>query len=289
MYYKNYMYVYYIFFAIFVFGILYYFSLNTEGFKSAKTYDIEHYIQKKSANSPLTVSGVPLVIYQSWHTNSVPEKMKETIDKLIDMNPEFDYYLYSDEASRKFIQENYDEDVVNAFDLLKPGAYKSDLWRYCILYKLGGVYIDIKYYSVKPIISYLQQNPIVYVKDMSNSCRHLDDDRGLYNGFMISPPNNSVLKHCIDDIVNSCKMRLYKSNSLDVTGPCLLADIVSKHAPEYTVKFRFNEARTKNREATLYYNEEPVFMSYSEYRKEQRQFQNTKHYGDAWVSKDIYN
>ena len=25
-----------------------------------------------------------------------------------------------------------------------PGAYKADLWRYCILYIYGGIYIDIK-------------------------------------------------------------------------------------------------------------------------------------------------
>jgi mannosyltransferase OCH1-like enzyme len=271
-------------------AIVYYTTSNTEGFKDiqASTYEIEYYIPRKSTNSLSVIAGVPLVIYQSWHTNYVPPKMKDTIYKLIAANPDFDYYLYSDENCRKLIKEHFENDVLDAFDLLKPGAYKSDLWRYCVLYKFGGVYLDIKYYSVKPISKYIQENPIVYVKDMQ-SCEHLKDNHGLYNGFMISPPNNIILKYCIDDIVNSCKLRLYKSNCLDVTGPCLLSYIVSKYAPDYKTKFKFNEIHTKTRDSTIYYEEEPVLLSYKEYRKEQKSFQNSTHYGEAWASGDIYN
>jgi mannosyltransferase OCH1-like enzyme len=115
---------------------------------SNKLYDIPFNIERKLKETPTLISGVPLIIYQSWHSNKVPEKMKDNIYKLLEVNPEFDYSLYSDEKCREFIDNNYPKDVVNAFDMLIPGAYKSDLWRYCILYKLGGVYLDIKYYSV---------------------------------------------------------------------------------------------------------------------------------------------
>ena len=112
------------------------------------TYSVAHYIPRK-VTAPKEINGVPLVIYQSWQSHIVPKRMKENILNTVAANPEFDYYLYSDADSRAFIKKYYDDDVVAAFDSLVPGAYKSDLWRYCILYKLGGVYFDIKIDTTK--------------------------------------------------------------------------------------------------------------------------------------------
>jgi mannosyltransferase OCH1-like enzyme len=213
--------------------------------------------------------------------------MKETIYNLITMNPEFDYYLYSDDESSKYIQENFEKDVIDAFNSLRPGAYKSDLWRYCILYKKGGVYIDIKYTTLKPLTSIMKENPLVYVNDHEVSCPHLPNTTGLYNGFMISQANNSIFKYCIDDIVTSCKLRLYKKNDLDITGPCLLAQIVAKYSPNYKSKFRYREL--KDRQAVIYFNDEQFCLGYPEYRVEQRKFQKSERYGILWLKRAVYN
>ena len=45
---------------------------------------------------------------------------------------------------RDFIAKHFSEEVVYTFDKLKPGAYKADLWRYCVMYITGGIYLDIK-------------------------------------------------------------------------------------------------------------------------------------------------
>jgi len=289
--YKRYKYIYSILFVLLVILLVYYFTNREEGFEdfvvSDELYDIPFYIERTKQEAPGAIAGVPLVIYQSWHKNSVPAKMKETIYKLIKMNPEFDYYLYSDQQSSKYIQENFEKDVVDAFNLLKPGAYKSDLWRYCILYKKGGVYLDIKYCTLKPLVHVIQDNPITYVYDRKFACSHLKDPRGFYNGFMISPPNNSIFKLCIDDIVNSCKMRLYKKSDLDITGPCLLGSIVNKYSPNYESRFRYDELA--DRQCVIYYNEEKFLLGYPEYRAEQAKFQKSAHYGPVWVNRDVYN
>ena len=39
---------------------------------------------------------------------------------------------------RNFIKKHFSRDVSYAFDKINPGAFKSDLWRYCIIYKNGG-------------------------------------------------------------------------------------------------------------------------------------------------------
>ena len=59
--------------------------------------------------------------------------------KILNNNPEFNHYLYDDKMCREFIKQNFQK-CFYVFDKLKPGAYKADLWRYCILYKWRYLY-----------------------------------------------------------------------------------------------------------------------------------------------------
>ena len=257
-------------------------------------YDIPFNIKRKTNNTDTVISGVPLVIYQSWHINKVPLNMRETIYKLLDMNPEFDYYLYSDEKSRDFISANYSEEVLTAFDTLKPGAYKSDLWRYCILYKTGGVYLDIKYFSIFPIVEMIKNDPIIFVRDMHLECS-FGVPTGIYNAFMVSPPKCKIFINCINEIVENTKFKLYKSGSLDVTGPCLVSRMMKKYDDE--VKYENKLYRRLNYKftriglsfETIWYKNRKAFIVYNRYRAEQKAFQKTEHYGKLWDEKNIYN
>jgi mannosyltransferase OCH1-like enzyme len=261
-------------------------------------YSIPHYIPRKNKSAPREINGVPLVIYQSWQSHIVPKKMKETILNTLNTNPDFDYYLYSDEDSRKFISKYYDSDVVNAFDSLRPGAYKSDLWRYCILYKLGGVYFDIKMVPIVSLYKLISEHTHVFVKDITvpgnlnkeiqNSSMYSRDC--VWNGLMISPPNNKIFKYCIDEIVESCKMRLYRNNDLDITGPCLLGRIIKKYDSSNYFKYMILNIDKKNNTAMLLYHNIPYFIvEYPGYRKEQQMFQKSTHYHQAWNNKQVYN
>jgi mannosyltransferase OCH1-like enzyme len=239
-------------------------------------------------------TATPLILYHSWHSNSVPTKMAENIYALIKSNPEFDYYLYSDEKSEDYIRDNYDQDVMTAFKMLKPGAYKCDLWRYCVLYKTGGVYMDIKFNTVEPLLQLIQNTPTIFVKDRDR----FGDLKCVYNGVMASPPRNEIFKQCIDEIVRNCKVKLYNTNPLDVTGPCLLGRMLSKYQPD-TLKntpYSFDTETSiiqryfpSKKEDLIKYKDKIVMKSYPEYRTEQKQFQKTEGYDKLWTEKNIYN
>ena len=87
---------------------------------------------------------IPLKIFQTWHTKDLPQKMKERVEQLKSQNPRFEHYLFDDNDCREFIKTHFSIDVLNAYDRLIPAAYKADLWRYCVLYINGGIYMDIK-------------------------------------------------------------------------------------------------------------------------------------------------
>ena len=266
---------------------------------SSELFEIPFHIERKSI-AIKSISGTPLTIYQSWQTNEVPTKMRENILNLLNMNPEFDYYLYSDEASLAFIKKHYRQDVVDAFNSLKPGAYKSDLWRCCILYKYGGVYLDIKYHSVVPLISIIKDNPVIFTRDLDNNCSNLtkfEIRTGIYNAFMVSPPNNPIFKASIDEIVYSSKHKLYRANSLDITGPCHLNRIIENHDPSINIKklpiyHNYNSILPFwlfPMQPNIYYKNKIILKGYAEYRREQTLFSKTEHYSTLWNKRNIYN
>ena len=241
-----------------------------------------HYMPRADNSAGSEINGVPLVIYQSWQSHFVPSGMKENILKTVANNPEFDYYLYSDADSRAFIKANYDSSVVRAFDSLRPGAYKSDLWRYCILYKLGGVYFDIKMVPLVSIKNIIEKHPTVFVQDIKNPERISDC---VWNGLMISPPKNEIFRHCIDEIVENCEKHLYRRNNLDITGPCLLGRMIKKYS---SADFFTNNVLNLSGDY-IYYHNIPFFLrEYKGYRREQRIFQNNKHYTILYSNKEVY-
>jgi mannosyltransferase OCH1-like enzyme len=254
-------------------------------------FQFPHHVPRRTKQAEEVRNGVPLVIYESWKSHEVPKGMRDNILRLLETNPEFDYYLYSDEECAAFIADNYDKDVLTAFHALKPGAYKSDLWRYCVLYKFGGIYMDIKCYSTVPLINIIDENPTVFVKDEGAPWVTGDffGQMCLYNGFMISPAKNEVFKLCIDEIVESCKNRLYRNNVFDITGPCLLGRIVErKHSREYMEKLQFVFNPFSD---IISYKDTVILRQYDSYREEQsRMFKKNenKHYYVLYKSENIY-
>jgi mannosyltransferase OCH1-like enzyme len=261
---------------------LYKYNRGQEEKKVIELYHFPHYVPRTAKQEEEVRNGVPLVIYESWKTHEVPKGIRDNILRLLKTNPEFDYYLYSDDDCAAFIADNYDKDVLEAFHTLKPGAYKSDLWRYCILYKLGGVYLDIKYYSTVPLVKLIDETPTVYVKDLGQYC--------VYNAFLISPPKNEIFKLCIDDIVKSCKNRLYRANQLDITGPCLLGRILrGQNGSKYVKDIPFTHRVSLFMDRSISYKGKIILKEYDEYRMEHAQSRIGKHYSEMYTKGDIYN
>jgi len=248
-----------------------------------KTYEIPFYTERKNKDGPKSVSEVPLVIYRSWMTNKLTNEMKNIIDKSMQMNPEFDSYLYTDDDCINFIKDNFEPNVLNAFKSLKPGAYKCDLWRYCILYKKGGVYIDIKLELITPLINIIKEHPIIFLKDRPWAV----EKRPIWNGLMCSPPSNPVFLDCINSVVQSCKNKDYKRDFLDITGPSLLGEMTTKHYGEnYYDKLPFD---FNGQENPITYNKISVATQYKEYRKDQEKFMKTRPYKEMYDNKDVFD
>jgi len=258
---------------------------------------------------------IPLDIYQTWHTTKLPPKMSENVNTLKNKNPEFKYHLYDDNDCREFIRKNFEKDVLDAFDSLIPGAYKADLWRYCILYKKGGIYLDIKYrceddFKLIELIDkeyfvldriYVGNNNSINIKDEINMVNDKNyyknnfkkikinmwknKELGLYNALMVCKPNNPILLECINSIVENVKQKNYGYNNLYVTGPGLLGEIYFKGDFSILNNIDLFYSITGN---YILNRKKKILSHYPEYRTEQLKHQKNEHYGVLWDKKKIY-
>ena len=264
---------------------------------------------------------IPLDIYQTWYTKDLPPKMAQCVEKLKRDNPEFTHHLYDDEDCRSFIKDNFDRKVLSAFDSLVPGAYKADLWRYCILYKKGGIYLDIKFQCENGFkLIDMTKAPENYVLDRPFSSRRLPLNHelnmvnilnyydsvynkidtnfwknkkiGIYNAVMASKPNNPILKQCIDKIVENVNTQYYGYNALYPTGPGLLSDLYF----DSDIRNKMKKIKYFNScNGYFIINKKKIILSqYPEYRYEQQQYgkkskdgENT-YYDYLWRNKAIY-
>ena len=264
-----------------------------------------------------TESKIPFIINQTWHSRTLPPKMTDCVERLKKDNPEFEHHLYDDADCRAFISENFDGSVVEAYDSLIPGAFKADLWRYCVLYKNGGIYLDIKFqcepgFSLKELTKddetfildrpygdlslptdvnlALLNSPTFYDmlhEQTSNTWKN--KQIGLYNAVMASYPNNPVLYECIQHIVKNVRNGYYGYNPLYPTGPGLLGEVYFKFDYHKKVKnIRYFNAISGN---SILSKQRKILSHYPEYRIEQQTYTANGpkfYYHDLWKEKKIY-
>lgn len=82
-------------------------------------------------------------IFQTFFTKKLPDSINQVISITKARNPEYTYHFYDDNDIHDFIKTEYDVDIQKAYESLQIGAAKADFWRYLVLYKHGGVYLDI--------------------------------------------------------------------------------------------------------------------------------------------------
>ena len=98
-------------------------------------------------------SEIPKKIHQTYPIKDLPVALEQNVEYIRTLNPLWEYVLYDDEDIRKFVLVNYGSDIMSVIDRIDPsyGAAKADLFRYLLMYKEGGVYLDIKSTIDKPL------------------------------------------------------------------------------------------------------------------------------------------
>lgn len=228
---------------------------------------------------PWSSYSVPKRIWQFWHTRNLEPAMRAHVEQLQSAHPEYMYTLMDDAESLSFLRVNFPTEVGQAYEALIPDAYKADLWRLCVLYKAGGIYLDIKYAPVDG----------TSLRDMGDSSHFARDvnvvviQTGIHNGVIAAAPGDPRLEAAIKAIVNNVRDKYYGASPLHPTGPNLLVKYVRPHHNDVDMQFVYPlQVRWKA-------NKAPFIKGYTNYRTDQKKTQRVPYYRKLWWGRKIYN
>ena len=97
---------------------------------------------------------IPKIIHQTYATGAdLSEDLRKNIHFLQELNPGWKYVFYDDDAIVAFIKTHYEPEILALYLRINPvyGAARADFFRYLLMFRVGGVYLDIKSHAAQPL------------------------------------------------------------------------------------------------------------------------------------------
>jgi hypothetical protein len=138
---------------------------------------------------------IPKTVYMTTQDkNAIPKHVIRNWEEFLQG---YSLQIFDDQECREFLQTYFQPRVLATFNRLK-GAHRADLFRYCLLYVRGGVYMDIKTKLIKPLGDL---NFMFNPKTVTTSLSIMP--KTIYQGIISTPPGNTLFLDAVDRIVRT--------------------------------------------------------------------------------------
>ena len=203
---------------------------------------------------------IPKVIYQtiSHVTNLRPEYIqnRELIAKL---NPNWQMKLFTDQDIHDFIIDEFGKQIFGYYSKINSdyGAARADFFRYLVIYKCGGLYLDIKSSALKSLDSVIEDSDEFITSNWPLSIDGVDTSLwGMHknlahveyqNWFILSAPGSKILEEVIESVCanirnyNPFRNGVGRMAVLETTGPVAYSKVVHKYVMSGQARLASNE------------------------------------------------
>ena len=191
---------------------------------------------------------------------------------------------YNIKQGREYVSRHCREHV-EAFDVLKPTAFKADLLRYCILFTEGGIWMDddiVLTESIDEMIHDMRHDHL-FVFDR-RVYKLLGGPKQIWNAFMVSTPQSRVFECAMKRISENVRRRKHYSHSLYYTGPALLHGCVrSTDSIDFRWRVQHREALTRGSCRLAHSRTDEEVMLHFKLKR------STTHYSKLSRRNDVYD
>ena len=189
----------------------------------------QRFLLRSSVNKPIGSASskakphskaISKIVWQTNYTNKVtlPIKASWLCNRLL--SPDYDYKFHTTEMRKDFVEHHFPGETSRLYDRLTIGAAQADLWRLLVLYKYGGVYMDIDAHLVWPL------NRIIPAGSNALFLRYKDG--GATNYFIASRPEHPIIKILIEEVLRRIE-KPQSDNIYEITGPTVFQAVLSEH------------------------------------------------------------
>lgn len=190
------------------------------------------------AGGLVDAGAIPRVIHQTFPTEDLPPALRDNVDALRMRNPGWRHQLYVDADIETFVADEYGTQVLAAYRRIAPeyGAARADLFRYLVVYRYGGVYLDIKSSADRPLDDVLGHHDSFIVSQWDNVAGGSNENWALHpelrdvpggefqQWLVIAAPGHPLLRAVIERVLRNIRdYNPYRVgvglNVIRVTGP----------------------------------------------------------------------
>eukprot|EP00942_MAST-04A_sp_MAST-4A-sp1_P003276 g3276.t1 len=191
-----------------------------------------------------TVS-IPKIIHFIWLGSPFPtakyyERFYKTWELL---NPTFEIILWNDERVQTLRQE---KELMNhkAFDLATNYGEKSDILRLELLYRYGGIYVDVDFKCIKPFESFCNTGIDLFIGESNVSTNKME----LNNALIGCIPTHPIVLQLMKTIQPDPKVLVAKMMNIPVqsspmstierTGPLFITNVLLHPTLKLLMKYK---------------------------------------------------
>jgi mannosyltransferase OCH1-like enzyme len=140
---------------------------------------------------------IPRKIHQIWTKPVLDTQRQNTVNSMRNINKGWRYKLWTLADMSDYVDRNFAHSIVTQWRRInhKYGAVQADLFRYLVMYREGGVYLDVKSLCTLPLETLLLPSDRAVIAG--------DPYTGWLQWFLISEPEHPFMRETIKRVIDN--------------------------------------------------------------------------------------
>ncbi len=163
---------------------------------------------------------IPKIIHQTFKTSKLPFITRWHIARFRKKNPEYTYEFYDDSRIEEFLRTEYGLEVLATYKKINIGAAKADFFRYAVLYKKGGVYVDIDSGINGSLDQWINADDVAIITK--------EGDPTLFAQWaLVYSPGHAFLEKTIQMVLENLRQNKFPHDVHRMTGPTVYTEAIN--------------------------------------------------------------
>jgi inositol phosphorylceramide mannosyltransferase catalytic subunit len=107
------------------------------------------------------MENIPRIIHQTWKSESLSPEFQKNKSSWISRHPDWKYCFYEDSDCRRLVVAHYPE-LLPVYDSYSKHIQRIDMFRYLVVNRYGGLYVDMDMQCFKPIDTLLKDHSCIF-------------------------------------------------------------------------------------------------------------------------------
>lgn len=171
---------------------------------------------------------IPKILHQLWRTETIPDQWVHSVETVKRYHPGWEYRLWTHEMMDDYVR-NEQPDLFPIYDSFTRRIMRVDVFRYAVMYDIGGLYCDLDYEFLRPY-DYADAQMVL---SLELDEAYGDPHSGIANFFLASVPKHPFWADLLDEIKSRPPVSKTFHDIPLVTGPGLVSRVFFANQHRY--------------------------------------------------------